>query len=106
MHKALHLRGDIDRLYEYRNEESVNTSIQRLRQHYKEQREINYIDQKQHRQHKQDNEKGRKTTVWVFQTTNWQNLTQGSLDMAKNNETKCETQSLRIAAQKNAIRTN
>ena len=26
---------------------------------------------------------GRKTTVWIFQVTNWQNLTREDLDMAE-----------------------
>ena len=48
------------------------------------------------------NRNWKKTTVWIFQATNKQNLTRDHLDMAK----KEITEFLQTAAQNNAIRTN
>ena len=48
----------------------------------------------------------RKTTVWLFQMINWQNLTPEDLDMTTKGNFNQETESLLIAAQNNAIRTN
>ena len=57
MHKTLHLRDDIDRLYVSRKErgrglasieDSVDASIRRLEDYVKK-RKTNYSDQKQHR---------------------------------------------------------
>ena len=62
--------------------------IQRL--HEKEQKKIDYSEQeepKQHRDQQNNNNKetkmGRKTTVWIFQAVNLRNLTRENLDMAK-----------------------
>ena len=51
---------------------------------------------------------GRKTTVWIFQGTNKQNLTQKDLDRIKkgNENLKRETESLLRAWRNNTIRTN
>ena len=45
-----------------------------------------------------------RTTVWIFQVTNNQNLK--DLDMVKKGNFKKETESLSIAAQNNVRRTN
>ena len=47
---------------------------------------------------------GRKTNIWAFQTTNKQHLTRENMDLSKKRVR--ETESLLIAAQNNAIRTN
>ena len=62
MHKALHPRDDVDRLLASRKkkggrelasiEDSVNASIQPLEDYVKKQRKTNYRDQKQRKQHK------------------------------------------------------
>ena len=86
MHKALHWRGDIVILYVSRkeggsglanNEDSVDASIRRLEYYIKKSKETNYSDQKKHQQYKdkpnnnnKETEMGRKTTVWIVQTTN------------------------------------
>ena len=49
---------------------------------------------------------GRKTTVWTIQATNKRNLRWENLDMAKKRSLKRENESLLIAAQNNAIRSN
>ena len=50
---------------------------------------------------------GRKTNVWTFEATNKLNLTRENLDSAeKKGCLQRETESLRIAAKNNAIRTN
>ena len=49
---------------------------------------------------------GRKTIIWTFQVTNKSPLTWENLDMAKKGNLKRETESLLIATQNNAIRTN
>ena len=55
--------------------------------HKEEQRKTNLSDQKQPRQHndqqnnKQETKMGRKTTVWIFRAINWRNLTQEDLDI-------------------------
>ena len=49
----------------------------------------------------------RKTTVWIFQATNWRNLMREDLDMAKKKGSlKRETEYILIVAQNNARRTN
>ena len=102
MHKALHPRDDIDRLYVSRKggEELPSLKIT-LRQLKKEQRKANYIDEKQHKQHKcqknHNNKKikiGRKTTVWIFQAPNKQDLIREDLEMAKKKETFREKRNL------------
>ena len=50
---------------------------------------------------------GRKTNVWIFQATNKWNIKPEDLDMAKKGTPyERETESLLIAVQNNAIRTN
>ena len=53
IHKVLHPRDDIDRLYVSRKkkqEDSIDKTTRRLRK--KEQRKTDYSDQKQHKEHK------------------------------------------------------
>ena len=98
MHKALHPRDDIDRLYMSSKEgerellgiqNSIDTSIQRLKDYIKQaKRKTGYSDQKQYWQHKHQQNKnyqktkmGRKITTWTFQATNQQKLTRENLDI-------------------------
>ena len=101
MHKVIHLRDNIDRLYMSRKEgfsglasieDSIATAIRGIEDNTKkkEQRKTNFSDQKQHKQHEdqQNNtnyklEMGRKTTVWIFQATNKQNFTRENVNMIK-----------------------
>ena len=48
----------------------------------------------------------RKTTVWAFQATNKRNLIRETWTFVRNRHFKQETESLLLAAQNNAIRTN
>ena len=81
MHKALHPRDDVDRLYVYRKEggrglasieDTVDSSIQRLEDYIgKTRTRTNYNHQKQYRQHDRrkshndsETKMGRKTTLW------------------------------------------
>ena len=71
-------------------EDSINASIQGFRWHYKLQKKTDYSHQKRYRQYKhqqnyynQKTKLWRKTTVWIFQVTNKQNLAQENMDMAK-----------------------
>ena len=61
MHNALHPRDDVDRLYVSKKkggreiasiQDSVDTSIQRLKDYFKKRVGSDYSDQKQYRQHK------------------------------------------------------
>ena len=101
MHKALHPRSDIDRLYVSRKEEgrglasteeSVNALTWRLEDNTKKSKERLIIanrkkKHKQQKDHQNYNNKktkmGTKTTVWIFQATNKQNFTREDMDMAK-----------------------
>ena len=49
---------------------------------------------------------GRKTTVWIFQATNWRYRTQDDMDMAKKKKSKKETEFQLIAVQNNNIWNN
>ena len=115
MHKALHPRNKIDRLYVSRKVGRqcwrINTTTWRL--HTKAWRKTDYNHQKQYWQHEnqqndnnQKTKMGRKTTVWIFKTTNKQRLTQENMDVAKKENLKRETESFPIVAQNNTIRTN
>ena len=85
MHKALHPRDDIDRLYMSRKEgrghttieDSVAASIQGVEKYIKKElRKAYYSDQKHtDQQNNYKTEIGRKTTVWIFQATNKRTLT-------------------------------
>ena len=97
MNKVLHPRDDIDRLYKSRNagerglastEGNVNASIQRHEDCIKKHKErLHYSHQKQYKHQQNDNKEKtktrRKTTVWIFQATNKQNLTQENVDTTK-----------------------
>ena len=91
MHKALHPRDDVNRLYESRKrgrvfasiEDSVDASIQRLEDYIKKVlRKTDHSYKKKYRRYKyqqnKNNQKtkmGRKTTVWIFHATDKRNLT-------------------------------
>ena len=68
-HKVLHLRDDIDRLYESRQEggigiASIEDSSDTSKLHKKEQRKTNYCERKQHKQHRdQQNNSNLKTKM-------------------------------------------
>ena len=80
MHKALHPRDDVDRLYVFRKEggrglasikDTVDASIQRLKDYIK--KRTNHNHQKRYQQYdrrKSDNNEetkmGRKTTPWLL----------------------------------------
>ena len=100
MHKALHLRDDIDRLYVSRKEggrglasieNSVDTSIQQLKDYIEKHEQgltiaikndtDNTIDNRMTTTRKQ--KLGEKTTLWPLQMTNKQHLTPENLDLAK-----------------------
>ena len=49
---------------------------------------------------------GWKTTVWVFQATNWRDCTRGDRNIAKKEYLFQRTESFLLAAENNAIRTN
>ena len=98
MHKALYTRNVIDRLYVSRKEgdrrrhsieDSVNASIQRLEDNigkseerlimaFRSNTDIIMINGKTIKIIEME----RKTTVWIFQTTNKRKLTQKELDLA------------------------
>ena len=70
----------------------------------------NYCHQTQRRQHKyeQNNNRwekeiGSKTTVWIYQATNWRNL---SWTWLRKEKPQREIESLLITAENNAIKTN
>ena len=100
MHKALHLRDDVERMYVSRKEggrglistqDSVDASRHRLEDYIKKRggrliavtrndtNNTNINRTKITRKQKI----GRKTTAWTFQETNKRNLTQENLDIAK-----------------------
>ena len=96
MHKVLHPRDGIDRLYVSRKEEerglaniedSVDTSISRFEDYIKKKKErlITVIENNTNQQNNNNlkAKMGRKTTVWIFQAENKQNFTRENLDMAK-----------------------
>ena len=87
MHKALHSRDDIDRLYVSKeerrlltsSEDSVDTSIRRLEDYIKK---TNCSDQKQHKQHndQQNNKNGKKNYY---------------MDISSDKQVKCLTRRLK-----------
>ena len=115
---ALHPGNNVDRLYVSRKEgralasieDSVDASIQRL--HKKAGRKTDYSDLKQYRQYKHQQNKNNKKAKNgkknnCMYTHMYGNLTWENLDMAMKRETsRRETESLRIAAQSNAINPN
>ena len=94
MHKVLHPRNDVDRLYVSRRErgrgldsieDSVDTSIQRF-EDYVQKRGGKLI--KATRNNTNDTRisgttMGRKTTLWTFQTINKRHLARKNVDVAK-----------------------
>ena len=96
-------------------EDNVDASIKGLEDYMKKNKKKRLTAATNQHKDKQNNKKneeieiGRKTTIRIFQTTNCRNLTRENLDIAKKRETgnlRRETESLIIAAQNNAIRTN
>ena len=99
MHKALHPRDNIDRLYVLRKEErkglasmedSVDTSIQQLEDYIQKRgRRLitttrnNTNDMRTSRTTVTRKKVGRKTTLWTFETTNKRHLTRENVDVAK-----------------------
>ena len=113
MHKALHPRDDTDRLYVSRNgggrglvciQDSIDASIQWLKdyrnKHQKQYRK--HKDQRNRNNKKNKSGKGNNSGHFMRQ----KNKTPYEKDMAKKENLRKETESLLIAAQKNAIRTN
>ena len=123
MHKALHPKDDVDRLYVPRKEggrglasieDSVDTSIQRLEDYIEKQERglimvirnntdntINYRmtkTRKQKWEEKQRHGRFKRLINNILHDTNWTWLRKGNL--------KRETESLLMAAQNSAIRTN
>ena len=120
-HKALHPREDVNRLYVSTKEggrgltriqDSVNALIQQLEDSIKNLRgklitvnRSNITQSSTEQKYTESKKREKKTTVWTFQATNKQNLTQENVDIAKGNF-KRESEYLLIAAQNNVIRTN
>ena len=93
MHKILQPRYNIDILYMSRKgggrglasiEDSIDKSIQRLKDDIKKQIKTNYDHQKnQQNNNNEETEMWRKTTVWKVQATNWQYIRRKDQDIAK-----------------------
>ena len=110
MHKALHSKDNIDRLYVSRKvsgrglasiEDSVNAAIRGLEDNIKKTKEklfsaiSNSADKGKQNNNNKDRKMGRKTTV--FQATNWRTVTRHGY---RRENLKGETESPLIAAQK------
>ena len=123
IHKALHSRDDIDRLYVSKKEgrrgpasieDRVDLSIRELEDNIKKSKERLIMATRNSTDDIKINrttivwkkELGRKTTVWIFQSTNWRILIREYRYMAKKRKLKRETESLVRTAHNNAIRSN
>ena len=118
MHRTLYPGDDVDRLYVSRKEggreltsfdDSVDTSIRGLENYIKKQRRTNCGNQYKDKQNNNNWEaeiKKTTTTVWLYQATNWRNLTQEDLDMLHKGNFKWEIEPLLIISQNNSIRMN
>ena len=119
LHKVLHTRDEIDRLYVTRKEgrrghanteNSVDASIQGLLDCMKKTQEKTYSSSTDMRTNRiiiaKKQKKENKQHRFDIKATKWRNLTRGSWSWPRKGNPQREAESLQIAVQNNAIRTN